>query len=59
MIAESLINAANIGDWASVSTILYDHWTVNAAECFNVKEKDPWETQFDEKKIGKLLILFL
>ncbi|KAI6207263.1 E3 ubiquitin-protein ligase [Aphelenchoides fujianensis] len=39
------------------SKLLYDHWLLKAVECFAVREKDPWETEFDEKRINDSLFL--
>jgi hypothetical protein len=49
---DRLLKATNEADWTLASKLLFDHWVVNATECFNVKEREPWETQFDEKRIG-------
>ncbi|KAI6183002.1 hypothetical protein M3Y97_00440900 [Aphelenchoides bicaudatus] len=51
-----LLEATNKSNWPSVKKLLYDHWVEQSAECFAVKEKNPWETQFDDKKINDNLL---
>ncbi|KAI6219878.1 E3 ubiquitin-protein ligase [Aphelenchoides besseyi] len=52
---DQLIKATNNNDWELAAKLLYDHWLLKSVECFAVREKDPWETQFDEKKINDSL----
>lgn len=50
---DRLLEATSERNWSSVLELFYDHWIKQSVECFAVKENNPWETQFDEKKIGK------
>lgn len=51
---DNLLKATGDRNWSLVSQILYEHWVTQSVECFDVKDKDPWETLFDEKKISEL-----
>jgi hypothetical protein len=52
MMIDRLLEATAERNWADVLNLLHDHWIRQSIECFAVKETNPWETQFDERKIS-------
>ena len=54
---DQLIQASSECNWDLTTKLLYEHWLTNAVECFACREKDPWVTHFDEKKIGKFVLV--
>jgi hypothetical protein len=51
---DRLLEATENKNWSLATRLLTEHWITNSADCFEVKERAPWETQFDEKKIGEI-----
>lgn len=51
---DRLLEATQKRDWSLASQLLSEQWVNSAVDCFNVKEKDPWDSQFDEKKISEI-----
>lgn len=52
---DRLLKATQECNWSLASQLLSETWINNSIECFNVKETEPWDSQFDETKINDAL----